>query len=143
MLQNDYSPLLFKEGWRKAPGWFAPINLLTTRFYESAYAMQLPSGINIPENTVAEICEKWGISKLELFGSALTANFKPDSDIDLLATFDSARPLGFRVFDAVDDFSRALNRKVDLVSRESLLRSQNKFRLRRILASARPIYERS
>ncbi|HNL10808.1 MAG TPA: nucleotidyltransferase domain-containing protein [Turneriella sp.] len=105
--------------------------------------MQLPSGINIPENTVAEICEKWGISKLELFGSALTANFKPDSDIDLLATFDSARPLGFRVFDAVDDFSRALNRKVDLVSRESLLRSQNKFRLRRILASARPIYERS
>lgn len=105
--------------------------------------MVLPSGYVLPEDKVAEFCEKWGITKLEVFGSILTKNFRPDSDIDLLATFDEqARPT-FEIFSAANELSKILSRKIDLVSKQGLASSRNKFRSKRIIASALLIYDRA
>lgn len=105
--------------------------------------MRLPSGIEVPQQEIAELCKKWGIRKLELFGSALTGNFTPESDLDLLVTFEEHQPNGFKIFDAMDDFSHLFHREVDLISKENLLRSSNKFKVKRILSNAQLIYERS
>jgi predicted nucleotidyltransferase len=105
--------------------------------------MRLPSGLQIPEDKVAALCLKWGIRRLEIFGSALTTEFAPTSDLDLLATFDNEDNLGLNFFAAATDFQNALARKIDLVSKEGLMQSPNKYRVRKILSSAVPIYDRA
>lgn len=43
--------------------------------------------IDLPMEAIAEFCRKWKIEELALFGSGLRADFRPDSDIDVLVTF--------------------------------------------------------
>ena len=43
--------------------------------------------IDIPEEKIAEFCEKWQIQEFALFGSVLSDDFKPNSDLDVLVTF--------------------------------------------------------
>jgi uncharacterized protein len=105
--------------------------------------MKLPSGILLPEDQIAQFCKQWGIKRLELFGSALTQNFRPDSDIDLLATFDEHARASFEIYNAANELSVVLSRKIDLVSKQALVASRNKYRSRRILDSAQVIYDRA
>ena len=44
---------------------------------------------NIPKDEIAAFCGRWQIRELALFGSALRDDFGPESDIDLLVTFES------------------------------------------------------
>ena len=67
---------------------------------------------------LAALCRQYGISKLELFGSAASDQFDPaTSDIDFFYEFD-ANPssLSDRFFGFMEDLERLLGRKVDLVS---------------------------
>ncbi len=43
--------------------------------------------VNLPFEASSVFCRKWQITRLEVFGSALRENFRPDSDIDFLASF--------------------------------------------------------
>jgi predicted nucleotidyltransferase len=43
--------------------------------------------IEIPEAEIAGVCQRHGIRRLALFGSALTDRFSESSDIDLLVEF--------------------------------------------------------
>ncbi|MBD0311098.1 MAG: nucleotidyltransferase domain-containing protein, partial [Microcoleus sp. T1-bin1] len=36
---------------------------------------------------IADFCQRWNIIELALFGSILRDDFRPDSDIDILASF--------------------------------------------------------
>lgn len=49
--------------------------------------MSEKKNIHMPADKVAEFCKRNGIRKLSLFGSVLRDDFRPDSDIDLLAEF--------------------------------------------------------
>jgi hypothetical protein len=40
--------------------------------------------IPIDRERVAGFCEKWGFSRLSLFGSVLRDDFSPDSDVEVL-----------------------------------------------------------
>jgi predicted nucleotidyltransferase len=42
----------------------------------------------IPETEIAEFCRRWKVTELALFGSALRGDFRPDSDVDVLISFD-------------------------------------------------------
>jgi hypothetical protein len=42
----------------------------------------------LPQPKLADFCRRWRIIELALFGSALRGDFRPDSDIDVLVTFD-------------------------------------------------------
>ena len=44
--------------------------------------------LNIDRSSLTRFCEHYHIQKLELFGSYLKGTPRPDSDIDLLVTFD-------------------------------------------------------
>ena len=96
--------------------------------------------LQIPRDKIAEFCRRWKISRLELFGSALRADFRPDSDVDFLVSF--APGSGWSLFDLVEmemELSQLLGRKADLVPRVSIERSHNWIRRKAILESARPI----
>jgi predicted nucleotidyltransferase len=99
--------------------------------------MTIAAGIILPETELAEICRRYQIKELFLFGSAVRGEMRPDSDIDLLVEFmPDAKVSLLGHFDAEQDLSELVGKKVDLVSKTALrgrLRSE-------ILAEARSIY---
>ena len=46
--------------------------------------------IEIPHGKIADFCRRWKITEFALFGSVLTDDFGPDSDVDVLVEFTSA-----------------------------------------------------
>jgi len=95
----------------------------------------------LPEPELTEFCRRWGIRELALFGSALGADFGPESDIDLLVTFSPEAD--WSLLDhirAQAELSELLRRPVDLVSRRAVERSANPIRKREILAAAKTVY---
>jgi predicted nucleotidyltransferase len=86
---------------------------------------------------LAELCRRWGIRELALFGSALREDFGPDSDVDLLVDFEPETVLGFRVFDLERELSELFGgRRIDLVPRKFL----NPRLRQRVLAEAQTQY---
>jgi predicted nucleotidyltransferase len=45
--------------------------------------------VTIPMDEITKFCQRWKIRELALFGSALRDDFSPDSDLDILVTFDA------------------------------------------------------
>ena len=97
--------------------------------------------IPIDRDKTAEFCRRWKITEFALFGSVLRDDFRPDSDVDVLVTF--APDAEWSLFDHLDmeeELSVILGRKVDLVSRRAIERSDNWIRRKSILSTAEPIY---
>jgi hypothetical protein len=95
----------------------------------------------LPRAAIEEFCRKWKIVKLELFGSVLREDFRPDSDIDFLVTF--APESGWSLFDLVDmetELTDLVGRKVDLISRRGIENSRNWIRRKDILGTAEVYY---
>ena len=93
--------------------------------------------IEIPQDRIAEFCRRNHIRKLALFGSVLRDDFRDDSDVDVLVTFEPGTVVGLRIIEMEDELSQMLGcRKVDIISEKYLNR-----RLRqRILESAEVQY---
>ena len=90
---------------------------------------------------VRQFCRERGVAKLEVFGSALRDDFRPDSDVDLLCTLKPDSPCTlFGWADMQIKLEEILGRPVDLVSRWAIERSRNPYRRQAILSTARPIY---
>ena len=72
--------------------------------------------LNVDKSTLARFCEKHHIERLELYGSQLKGTPRPDSDIDLLVTFDSEHTPGLLGIAQMElELSRILGgRKIDL-----------------------------
>ncbi len=97
--------------------------------------------IQLPEDKIKDLCDRWKIRELALFGSVLRNDFRPDSDIDLLVTFSP--DADWSLFDHVQmqqELVNILKRKVDLVSKRAIERSHNWIRRREILETAKIIY---
>jgi len=79
------------------------------------------NGINLDETRLGEFCRRNGIVRLRAFGSVLRGDFGPQSDIDLLADFDSARRVSlFDLGGMLMDLRTLLGREVDLRTPEDL-----------------------
>jgi predicted nucleotidyltransferase len=81
-----------------------------------------PNAVEIPKKAIAEFCRRHHIRKLALFGSVLRADFRPDSDIDVLVEFEPGYVPGLAFFAMQDELSGLLGRKVDLNTPASLSR---------------------
>ena len=67
---------------------------------------------------IARACERFGVARLDVFGSALRDDFRPgESDLDLLVDFSSDNPhdLVDAYFGLLDELRAVLAVKVDLV----------------------------
>lgn len=87
---------------------------------------------------LADFCQRWQIQALSSFGSVVRDDFGPDSDIDVLAVYESdvVRSL-FTQVGIKDELAELFGRKVDFVEKRSL---KNPFSQREILGSCRIIY---
>src|SRR5262249_16010283 len=69
--------------------------------------------------TLQDLCRRYGVARLELFGSAVTAGFDPaHSDLDFLVEFLPEQPLGpwlRHYFEFQTELARLFGRPVDLV----------------------------
>ena len=92
--------------------------------------------INLPKEEIAEFCKKWGVSEFSFFGSVLTDDFRPDSDIDVLVTFeDDAKHTLFDLVHMQDELKQIFGREVDLLTRRGVEQSRNYIRRKSILSS--------
>jgi predicted nucleotidyltransferase len=97
--------------------------------------------IELPQDQISNFCHRWKVKELALFGSVLREDFRPDSDIDVLITFSLDADWG--LLDHVkmqQELGSIFGRKVDLVSKRAIVRSQNWIRRREILETAKVIY---
>jgi uncharacterized protein len=77
--------------------------------------------LSIAAEELAVFCRANGIQELSLFGSALRRDFGPDSDIDLLVTFQPETRIGFLTLARIQrELAELLGRPVDLVPKAGL-----------------------
>ena len=94
--------------------------------------------ININKQAVAGFCKKWKIAEMALFGSVLSDDFNPDSDIDVLVTFNPEAQWSLWDFPQMQDELKAIfGREVDIVEKDAL---KNPFRRHAILATKQVVY---
>ncbi|MEE9369184.1 MAG: nucleotidyltransferase family protein [Pontiella sp.] len=94
--------------------------------------------ITLPQKKIEDFCRRWKISEMALFGSVLSEDFRADSDIDVLVSFNSDAGWGlFEFVDMVDELKAIFGRKVDLIEKDSL---RNPIRRQAILAGNEVIY---
>jgi uncharacterized protein len=97
--------------------------------------------LDLSSDKLAAFCRRWEITELALFGSALRDDFRPESDVDILVSFAAdARPSLFDLITIQAELEAMVGRKVDLVERRGLEKSENYIRRRYILESAEPLY---
>lgn len=98
--------------------------------------------IDLPLDALADLCRRYGVSRLAVFGSALRGDFRADSDVDFLVQFvdNDAGPLMGKFGDLADELGRLLGRKADVVSWRGIEQSQNPYRRDHILRHARLVY---
>ena len=97
--------------------------------------------IDLPMSAIADFCRRWKIREFAILGSILRDDFRPDSDVDVLATFDDAAT--WTLLDHVgmqDELREMLGRHVDLLTRAGVEHSANPERRREILESARVVH---
>lgn len=89
---------------------------------------------------LVQLCHRCMVKRLDLFGSAATGDFDPDSsDLDFLVTFEEMRPAAYAraYFDLREGLVELFGRPVDLVTRAGL---KNPHLMRRIEAERLSLY---
>ena len=103
---------------------------------------KLPLNFSLTPQQLAEFCQKWQITEFALFGSVLRDDFTPNSDVDILVTFDpQAKRSLFDLVHMREELSQLLERKVDILTKKSVELNHNWLRRHEILKAARVIYD--
>jgi uncharacterized protein len=96
--------------------------------------------IPLPMREIQAFCQKWQITEFALFGSVLRDDFRPDSDIDILLTFAPEAQRGLtETLQMRDELQMMFDRKVDLIVKAAIERSENWLRRKNILEFAEVI----
>lgn len=94
--------------------------------------------IPLPRAELDAFCRRWRVRELALFGSVLREDFRPDSDVDVLVSFEPEAP--WSLFDLVvmkEELEGIFGRPVDLVEREAL---RNPYRRHAILSTREVVH---
>ena len=77
--------------------------------------------VRLPKDKLRDFCRRHHIRKLSLFGSYLSGENQPDSDIDILVEFDPAHIPGLiRLAGMEIELSGLIGRKADLRTAQDL-----------------------
>ena len=93
--------------------------------------------LDVNKDLLSALCERHGIRRLSVFGSAARGELRPDSDIDVLVEFEPGRRIGLRFITIQDELTQLLGRPVDLNTRGFLSPSF----VDRVSNEAVPVYE--
>ena len=99
--------------------------------------MPIPN-LTIDRAHLGDFCRKWKVAELSFFGSVLRDDFRPDSDVDVLVSFEP--DAGWTLLDLVSmqrEIAEVFGRSVDLVEEAAL---RNPYRQSAILKSKQVVY---
>lgn len=103
--------------------------------------MKLLCNIQLPQPELERFCQQWKIAELYFFGSVLRSDFRSDSDIDVMVSFEVDAPWGLLEFVRMKrELQTLLGREVDLVTKNSIQESHNWIRRQEILETAQRMY---
>lgn len=91
--------------------------------------------MDVDTDRLREVCERYGVASLEVFGSVARNEDRQDSDVDLLYVLKPDTRLGFRLFGLEDELAALFGRPVDLIARKAI----NKYKREQVLAAAQPL----
>ena len=95
------------------------------------------SGIQAGSPMLAELCRRYSVKELSLFGSAARGEMRPESDVDIMVEFEAGVRIGLIRFESlIEELESLAERRVDLVTKRGLkpwVRSE-------VLKDARVIY---
>lgn len=94
--------------------------------------------IDVPMDRLRALCAKWKVREFALFGSVLRDDFGPQSDVDVVVSFEPGAGWSlWDLFDMQDELAGLYGRRVDLIEKEAL---RNPFRRHEILTTRRVLY---
>ncbi len=83
--------------------------------------MNVRDRIDIQIEELAELCRRYHVRELALFGSVLRDDFGDDSDVDVLVEYEPDARVGlYEHFDLQMELERFSGRRIDLVSKHGL-----------------------
>lgn len=100
----------------------------------------MPLALDIDRERLAELCRRYHVAKLEMFGSRAKGTARPDSDVDLLVTFEPGQTPGLEFFGMADELEWLFGHPVDLLTRPRVERDHNPYFKQSVLSAARPVY---
>jgi hypothetical protein len=107
------------------------------RVREPALAPPMVPTLDVDRGRLGEICRRFRIRSVALFGSHARGDARPDSDVDLLIEFEPGMTPGFGILAVAEALSPAFGgRQVDLVTARGL---SPRFKAR-IMAEAVPLH---
>ena len=97
----------------------------------------------LPLERIAEICQRYGVSELSVYGPILDGDVQDDVDVQFLVMFldDDFGPWGSKLDLVENDLSGALHRKVHVASRRGIQQSSLSPWREQILGTRQVIYE--
>jgi len=99
----------------------------------------MESVIEKNRRAIEELCRRYHVARLDVFGSLVAGDFNESSDIDFLVEFDT--DVNRRRFDNFFELLRAMerlfNRRVDLVEAGGL---RNPYFVKHVNQTRRPVY---
>jgi len=103
----------------------------------------MPVMAELPLEEIRGLCETHGVAELSIFGSFLRDDFDPaSSDIDVLVDFhdNNYGPWLHRLNDLEEALGALLGCKVDVVPKQSVIKSRNYIRRHHILKDAQRVF---
>ena len=102
----------------------------------------LVDDLQIDRERLAMVCRRYGVARLEAFGSFSRGDAGAGSDLDILVTYEPDVHAGLEFVALQGELEALFGRSVDLLTRGSVERSPNKYFRRFALRRTEPIYER-
>lgn len=94
--------------------------------------------LEVPEADLRVFCQKWRITEFAVFGSVLRDDFGPESDVDVLVTFEDGARWRLADLSAMRrELETIVGRPIDLVERDAVTENPNWLTRREILGTAR------
>ena len=94
-------------------------------------------GLSFDRPALRGLCDRYGIRRLSMFGSAIRGELERGSDLDILVEFEPGIAVGLRFITLQTELSALFGRRVDLVTAGFL---SPHFRPR-VVQEAVPLYE--
>jgi predicted nucleotidyltransferase len=97
--------------------------------------------LSIDHDELVTLCQRYGIARLEVFGSFARGEARPDSDVDVLVTFVPGRVVGMDFFLLPAALAGIFHREVDVLTRRTVENDANPVFRQSVLSHTEVIYD--